>query len=64
MKSPIEKPRRHHAVTAARNPAKARQEDDFTAEGSPPPGKVGTQRPTLPEAKRARPAVADKGDKR
>lgn len=39
-------------------PANARQEDDFTAEGSPPPGKVGAERPALPEKKLRTPAAA------
>ena len=30
-------------------PARAQPEVDFTAEGSPPPGKVGSERPVLPD---------------
>lgn len=30
-------------------PAKVQPEVDFTAEGSPPPGKVGSERPVLPD---------------
>ncbi len=63
-KSRTENIRSHHVATPARNPAKAQQEADFTAEGSPPPGKVGNERPALPEAGQDAPATADKDGKR
>ncbi len=37
--------------------AEARAEAEFTAEGSPPPGKVGAGHPTLPAAESPLPAT-------
>lgn len=59
MKPRTEKIRRHHAAMPARNPTKAQQEADFTAEGAPPPGKVATEPPVLPQDEQAVPSVKD-----
>lgn len=59
MKPRSGNPRCHPAVVPQDSPAKLLQEADFTAEGSPPPGKVGNERPALPEAGQARPAEVD-----
>lgn len=57
--------RHRHPEAAASAPAKVQQEADFTAEGSPPPGKVGSERPALPEDRLAtRRAVAGEHGKR
>lgn len=53
MKLRVEKLRRGHVATPARPPARAQPEADFTAEGAPPPGKVGAEHPALPAAERA-----------
>jgi hypothetical protein len=47
-----------HRRTIAPPPqaSKAQPEADFTAEGSPPPGKVGARQPVLPGAEQAGPA--------
>lgn len=64
-RNPTETHRRRHRMVPARIPAKVQQEADFTAEGSPPPGKVGTERPALPdEAELPAPAVAGEHGKR
>jgi hypothetical protein len=60
MKQRSENLRRHPAaVPAPRPPASPPQEADFTAEGSPPPGKVGGERPALPKDEQAAPAGVD-----
>lgn len=41
--------RRRRRLAPAGIPARVQQEADFTAEGSPPPGRVGAGRPALPE---------------
>lgn len=43
----------------AGGPAKSPPEADFTAEGSPPPGKVGSERPALPDAEPPVPTSAE-----
>lgn len=50
--------RRPRPGPAASAPAKGQQEVDFTAEGSPPPGKVGAERPALPADSPDTPAAA------
>lgn len=50
LRSTPEGSRRHDGMAPPPLPAKVQQETDFTAEGSPPPGKVGTERPVLPES--------------
>ncbi len=56
--------RRPRPGEAPGTPPKARQEDDFTAEGSPPPGMVGAERPALPEESPRTPAAAGSCGKR
>jgi hypothetical protein len=46
----------HRRPVAPPKVVKAQPETDFTAEGSPPPGKVGTGHPALPAAEPALPA--------
>lgn len=57
MKLHTEKRRRRHTAVPRPEAAKAQQETDFTAEGSPPPGKVGTGQPELPATGPTAPAA-------
>jgi len=58
MKLRAESPRRSPIASQPPKLAKAKPEADFTAEGSPPPGKVGAGHPALPVAEPPRPAAA------
>jgi hypothetical protein len=58
MKSRTEKPERRPITMPQPEVAKTQPEADFTAEGSPPPGRVGAGHPALPAAEAALPADA------
>ncbi len=61
MTSQTEKHRRHqHGATPSAAAVKLQQEADFTSEGSPPPGRVGTDHPALPRTGQAESAESAK----
>jgi len=47
------------AIATPPKAANAEPEADYTAEGSPPPGKVGAGHPVLPAAQPGEPADSD-----